>query len=175
MKPARDQPGHLQQQQAGCLGSFGGSLRQAGTKVLVTVYGNSLLGQLERQGRRGAEQQRVLRQPHELPGEPLPRPGAGVGDLERGERLALLDDGAGPRPLRRAPARGVPAVKSADPNATVVFGGTSGNDTGFVDGAYRAGAKGSFDVIGGPSVHRLGPGGRRRPVQLPGAIARFAT
>jgi hypothetical protein len=40
-----------------------------------------------------------------------------------------------------------PAVKAADPNAIVVFGGTFGNDTGFISGAYQAGAKGYFDVM----------------------------
>ncbi len=41
-----------------------------------------------------------------------------------------------------------PAVKAADPNAKVVFGGTSGNDYEFLAGAYAAGAKGYFDVLG---------------------------
>jgi GH35 family endo-1,4-beta-xylanase len=40
-----------------------------------------------------------------------------------------------------------PAVKSADPNALVLFGGTSGNDYNFISEAYAAGAKGSFDVM----------------------------
>jgi polysaccharide biosynthesis protein PslG len=56
---------------------------------------------------------------------------------------------SGPDPARYAGLlrAAYPAVKAADPGATVVFGGTSGNDTGFIDGAYRAGAKGSFDVM----------------------------
>src|SRR5215207_5001500 len=40
-----------------------------------------------------------------------------------------------------------PAVKSADPNALVVFGGVSQNDYTFIEGAYAAGAKGYFDVM----------------------------
>lgn len=40
-----------------------------------------------------------------------------------------------------------PAVKAADPSATVVFGGTFSNDYSFVEGAYAAGAKGSFDAM----------------------------
>jgi polysaccharide biosynthesis protein PslG len=40
-----------------------------------------------------------------------------------------------------------PAVKAGDPAALVVFGGLSTNDYDFVDGAYRAGAKGFFDVM----------------------------
>ncbi len=40
-----------------------------------------------------------------------------------------------------------PAVKSADPNAQVLFGGTSLNDYNFISEAYAAGAKGSFDVM----------------------------
>lgn len=40
-----------------------------------------------------------------------------------------------------------PAIKSADPSATVVFGGPSWNDTNFISSAYAAGAKGSFDVM----------------------------
>jgi hypothetical protein len=42
------------------------------------------------------------------------------------------------------------AIKSADPNAKVVFGGLSTNDYRFVEDAYAAGAKGYFDVM---SVH----------------------
>jgi hypothetical protein len=40
-----------------------------------------------------------------------------------------------------------PAVKAADPGATVVFGGTFGNDSGYLAWAYKAGAKGYFDVM----------------------------
>ncbi len=40
-----------------------------------------------------------------------------------------------------------PAVKRANPNAQVVFGGLSTNDYGYLEGAYAAGAKGSFDVM----------------------------
>ena len=40
-----------------------------------------------------------------------------------------------------------PAVKSADPNALVLFGGTSLNDYNFISEAYAAGAKGYFDVM----------------------------
>ena len=43
-----------------------------------------------------------------------------------------------------------PAFKAGDPNATVVFGGLSWNDTTFLSNAYAAGARGSFDVM---SVH----------------------
>jgi polysaccharide biosynthesis protein PslG len=39
------------------------------------------------------------------------------------------------------------AIKSADPNAKVVFGGLSTNDYSFVESAYAAGAKGYFDVM----------------------------
>jgi hypothetical protein len=41
-----------------------------------------------------------------------------------------------------------PALKAADPSAPVVFAGPSTNDYDFVDKAYKAGAKGSFDVMG---------------------------
>jgi hypothetical protein len=40
-----------------------------------------------------------------------------------------------------------PAIKSADPNAKVVFAGPSTNDYNFIEGAYAAGAKGYFDVM----------------------------
>jgi polysaccharide biosynthesis protein PslG len=40
-----------------------------------------------------------------------------------------------------------PAVKSADPSAAVLFGGTSLNDYKFISEAYAAGAKGNFDVM----------------------------
>ena len=40
-----------------------------------------------------------------------------------------------------------PAVKAGDPGALVVIGGPAYNDTGWLQGAYGAGAKGSFDVM----------------------------
>jgi hypothetical protein len=40
-----------------------------------------------------------------------------------------------------------PAVKAADPGATVLFGGTFGNDGGYIAAAYQAGAKGYFDAM----------------------------
>jgi hypothetical protein len=41
-----------------------------------------------------------------------------------------------------------PAIKRADPTADVVFAGPSTNDYAFVEEAYAAGVKGSFDVMG---------------------------
>jgi len=41
-----------------------------------------------------------------------------------------------------------PAVKAADPKATVVLGGLTGNDYPFLQGVYQAGGKGSFDAVG---------------------------
>ena len=41
-----------------------------------------------------------------------------------------------------------PAVKAANPNATVVLGGLTGNDYAFLEGVYAAGGKGSFDAVG---------------------------
>lgn len=40
-----------------------------------------------------------------------------------------------------------PAIKAADPNATVLLGGLAGNDYQFLEGVYQAGAKGSFDAV----------------------------
>ncbi len=40
-----------------------------------------------------------------------------------------------------------PVVKAADPSATVVLGGLTGNDYQFLEGVYHAGAKGSFDAV----------------------------
>ncbi len=41
-----------------------------------------------------------------------------------------------------------PAIKSADPGATVVLGGLTGNDYSFLQGVYEAGGKGYFDAVG---------------------------
>lgn len=41
-----------------------------------------------------------------------------------------------------------PAVKAADPHATVVFGGMTGNDYEFLSAVYDHGAKGYFDAVG---------------------------
>ncbi len=61
-----------------------------------------------------------------------------------------------------------PAIKAADPGTKVVFGGTAANDYKFLEGAYAAGAEGSFDVLAthpypycgstGPSEIRLNGG-----------------
>ena len=41
-----------------------------------------------------------------------------------------------------------PAIKAADPKATVVLGGLVGNDYPFLEGVYAAGGKGYFDAVG---------------------------
>ena len=41
-----------------------------------------------------------------------------------------------------------PAIKAAEPSATVVLGGLTGNDYEFLEGVYAAGGKGSFDAVG---------------------------
>lgn len=41
-----------------------------------------------------------------------------------------------------------PAIKTADPKATVVLGGLTGNDYEFLSQLYADGAKGSFDAVG---------------------------
>jgi hypothetical protein len=41
-----------------------------------------------------------------------------------------------------------PAVKSVDPNATVLVGGLTGNDGSYLQQLYAGGAKGSFDAVG---------------------------
>ena len=41
-----------------------------------------------------------------------------------------------------------PVVKAADPSATVVLGGLTGNDYPFLEALYQNGAKGSFDAVG---------------------------
>jgi Cellulase (glycosyl hydrolase family 5) len=41
-----------------------------------------------------------------------------------------------------------PAVKAAEPHATVVLGGLTGNDYPFLEGVYAAGGRGSFDAVG---------------------------
>jgi hypothetical protein len=41
-----------------------------------------------------------------------------------------------------------PAVKSADPSATVILGGLTGNDGSYLQQLYGDGAKGSFDAVG---------------------------
>jgi hypothetical protein len=41
-----------------------------------------------------------------------------------------------------------PVIKAAEPKATVVLGGMTGNDYPFLEGVYAAGGKGSFDAVG---------------------------
>jgi hypothetical protein len=56
----------------------------------------------------------------------------------------------GPNPAAYAQLLKVtyPAIKAADPSATVVLGGLTGNDFQFLEGVYAAGGKGSFDAVG---------------------------
>jgi hypothetical protein len=121
--------------------------RQAGTKVLVTVYGtpswaasNGKVGGAPSNNAYYANLMSFLANRY--------RGQVQAWEIWNEENVSRFWT-SGPDPARYAGLlrAAYPAVKSADPNATVVFGGTSGNDTGFVDGAYRAGAKGSFDVM----------------------------
>jgi len=41
-----------------------------------------------------------------------------------------------------------PVIKAANPRATVVLGGLTGNDYQFLEGVYAAGGKGYFDAVG---------------------------
>ena len=54
----------------------------------------------------------------------------------------------GPQPARYVDLlqRAYTAVKAADPQMTVVMGATTGNNYGFLEQAYQAGAKGFFDA-----------------------------
>ncbi len=75
------------------------------------------------------------------------------GDVEAYEVWNEADEGlfwsGGPNPTAYVDVlkRSYAAVKGADPNALVVFSPTVGNNFGFVQEAYAAGAKGSFDVM----------------------------
>ena len=121
--------------------------RQAGTKVLVTVYGtpswassNGKVGGAPSNNAYYANLMSFLANRY--------RGQVQAWEIWNEENVSRFWT-SGPDPARYAGLlrAAYPAVKSADPNATVVFGGTSGNDTGFVDGAYRAGAKDNFDVM----------------------------
>jgi hypothetical protein len=56
----------------------------------------------------------------------------------------------GPEPARYAELlkESYKTIKAADPAATVVTGGMVGNNFGFLEKLYAAGAKGSFDAVG---------------------------
>ena len=56
-------------------------------------------------------------------------------------------EGADPAAYAALLKAAYPAVKGADSDALVVFGGTQYNDDEFVAGAYEAGAQGFFDVM----------------------------
>ena len=142
--------------------------RQAGTKVLVTVYGtpswassNGKVGGAPSNNAYYANLMSFLANRY--------RGQVQAWEIWNEENVSRFWT-TGPDPARYAGLlrAAYPAVKSADPNATVVFGGTSGNDTGFVDGAYRAGAKGSFDVMAVHPYTGSAPEAGGGPVQLPG-------
>jgi len=56
--------------------------------------------------------------------------------------------GADPAAYARLLRAAYPAIKAAEPAATVVLGGLTGNDYPFLEGVYRAGGKGFFDAVG---------------------------
>jgi hypothetical protein len=61
-----------------------------------------------------------------------------------------LDDfwaGTDPASYTRLLCEAYPAIKAGDPSAPVLFGGVSLNDDGWIRDAYKAGAKGCFDVL----------------------------
>lgn len=55
--------------------------------------------------------------------------------------------GADPVAYTRLLRAAYPAIKAANPNATVVFGGPASNDSRWIERAYAAGAKGYFDAM----------------------------
>jgi hypothetical protein len=56
-------------------------------------------------------------------------------------------EGADPAAYTKLLQAAYPAIKEANPKATVVFGGTSHNDAEWIEAAYQAGAGGSFDAM----------------------------
>jgi hypothetical protein len=56
-------------------------------------------------------------------------------------------DGPNPQAYVDVLKRSYSAIKAVSPGATVVFSPTVGNNFGFVEAAYAAGAKGSFDAM----------------------------
>jgi hypothetical protein len=87
---------------------------------------------------------------------------------------------SGPNPVEFAAMlkAAYPAVKAADPAATVVMGGLWTNDFAFLEGIYRAGARGSFDAVAvHPYVGGLGPTVSWKgmdPGEDPNRISRYA-
>ncbi len=65
------------------------------------------------------------------------------------EEDALLWWASGPNPVAYTALlkAAYPAIKAADPSATVVLGGLTGNDYEFLSQLYGAGAKGSFNAV----------------------------
>ncbi len=53
-----------------------------------------------------------------------------------------------PPPMHTCCRPPTPRSRAADPSATVVLGGLTGNDYSFLEGVYQAGGKGSFDAVG---------------------------
>ena len=78
--------------------------------------------------------------------------GSRVGARTRSGTRRTNRAGGSARPTRPRYAQllkaAYPAVKAAEPNATVVLGGLTGNDYPFLEGVYAAGGKGYFDAVG---------------------------
>ncbi len=78
--------------------------------------------------------------------------------------------GPSPRAYTRLLKPTYRAIKSVDPRAEVVFGGLSLNDYEFVRGAYRAGAKGHFNVMATHPYTYCGTTGPRKVRRSHGRI-----
>ena len=120
----------------------------AGTKVIVDVVGTP-------SGRRArATNTRRPRTPRTTRRSSAPSRSAGPGGSRRIEIWNEEDNASwwagAPNPAAYAELLKAtyPVVKAADPGATVVLGGLTGNDYPFLEGVYAAGGKGSFDAVG---------------------------
>ena len=143
--------------------------RGAGQRVLVMVYNAPKWAS-------GSWRRNVPRRPAtfaDFMGGLVRRLGPGVDAYEiwnEQNTRRFWSTGPDPAAYTRLLRAAYPAVKRANPAAEVVFGGLSTNDYGFVEGAYAAGVKGSFDVMAthpypycgstDPAAVRTVPGGR---------------
>jgi len=120
--------------------------RRAGQRVLVMAYNAPAWAS-------GSRTRNVPRHPRSFArfmGGLAQRLGPGVDAYEiwnEQNTRRFWSTGSDPVAYTRLLRAAYPAIKRADPTAKVVFGGLSTNDYGYIEAAYAAGAKGSFDVM----------------------------
>jgi hypothetical protein len=145
-------PGAVRDDVLSRLGASAAALQAAGTKTVVVVVGAPQWASGSSDPLTPpANPDAMGRFMASVAGHPAMRGHIGAYEIWNEEDTPLWMRGAPDPAVYAGMLRAVyPAVKAADPSATVLVGGLTGNNYAYLDQLYASGAKGSFD---GVAVH----------------------